>query len=132
MQKKSIAIVAGLFGALALGLFANTQSAQAFWPWPKNPEPPRPRIQVAGQALRQHERMETIWENCDYDAWKERMGDRPVTDKVNADNFGEFCEMHRLMLDGKLGEANGVRKGLDLPAPRRLGQPGRPGCPWHR
>ncbi len=89
-------------------------------------------MHAAGQMLRHHERMENVWENCDYAAWKERMGERPVTEKINADNFGEFCEMHQLMLDGRPGEANEIRKDLELRVPRPMVPPHRFQPRWQR
>jgi len=61
-----------------------------------------------------HAVMEKAFENNDYAAWKEQMGDRGVTRKVTAENFNRFSEMHKLSEAGKTEEANAIRTELGL------------------
>lgn len=53
-------------------------------------------------------------ESGDYNAWKELMGDRPIAEKINADNFAQFVEMHNLMKSGDKEAADAIRSELGL------------------
>ena len=66
-----------------------------------------------------HNQMVQVIESADYGRWKELMGDRPVADKITAENFPQFAEMAQLFHGGDVEAANEIRKGLDL-APRGL------------
>jgi hypothetical protein len=61
-----------------------------------------------------HATMEAAFENNDYAAWKEQMGDRGATRKVTAENFNRFAQMHELKEAGKIEEANAIRTELGL------------------
>jgi len=61
-----------------------------------------------------HAIMEKAFEENNYDAWKEQMGDRGATRKITAENFNRFSEMHRLSKEGKTEEANKIREELGL------------------
>jgi len=62
-----------------------------------------------------HEQMEKAFENKDYNAWKSLMNGRGrVSEVVNEANFSRFAEMHELMEDGKIDEANQIRQELGL------------------
>lgn len=62
-----------------------------------------------------YEAMQKAFENEDYNAWKTLMnGGGQVTKVINEDNFARFSEMHRLMLEGRYGEANKIRDELGL------------------
>ncbi len=56
--------------------------------------------------------------NKDYEGWKdlieEKVGNSRVTKVINKDNFGKFAEAWRLANEGKIKEANVLRKELDL------------------
>lgn len=59
-----------------------------------------------------HEQMTKAFENKEYNAWKETMGDRPMASKINEQNFGKFSQMHNLMQEGKYEEAAKIRQEL--------------------
>lgn len=42
----------------------------------------------------------------DYSAWKEAIGDKPITEQISEDDFGQFVEMHNLI---KAGEREGAK-----------------------
>ena len=66
-------------------------------------------------SLERHEAMEHAFENKDYNAWKTLMQGRGrVTQVVNEQNFSRFAEMHQLREEGKIDEANKIRKELGL------------------
>jgi len=52
--------------------------------------------------------------NGDYTAWKNLMGDNPITEKITADNFAKFAEAHKLMLAGQTDEAQKIMTELGL------------------
>ncbi len=62
-----------------------------------------------------HESMTQAFEKNDYSAWKNLMEGRGrVNDVVNADNFAQFAEAHRLGLAGDVEGANTIRAELGL------------------
>lgn len=65
-----------------------------------------------------HEAMEEAFENKDYNAWKELMGQNTrmgrVTEVVNEENFSKFARAHELMEQGKYEEARQIREELGL------------------
>lgn len=61
-----------------------------------------------------HEAMLKAFDKKDYNAWKNLMGDRPITSRINASNFSKFVEMRNLMLQGKVTEANKIKAELGL------------------
>jgi len=62
----------------------------------------------------QHEAIIEAIDNKDYVTWKELMGDNPITEKINEDNFDKFVEARRLMLEGQYEEAKALREELGL------------------
>ena len=54
------------------------------------------------------------FDNGDYTAWKNLMGDNPITEKITADNFAKFAEAHKLMLAGQTDEAQKIMTELGL------------------
>ena len=59
--------------------------------------------------------MEKAFETKDYNAWKELMNGRGrATQVVNKDNFAKFAQIHELMEEGKIDEANKIRAELGL------------------
>lgn len=74
-----------------------------------------PSIEGPNCTAERHEAMEKAFENNDYDAWKELMGDRGrVTQVITAENFSRFSEAHRLMEEGRIEEARQIRAELGL------------------
>jgi len=62
-----------------------------------------------------HETMEKVFENNDYQAWKNLMEGRGrVTEIINEESFSKFAEAHRLALEGKIDEAKVIREELGL------------------
>ncbi|KKQ79383.1 MAG: hypothetical protein UT03_C0059G0001, partial [Candidatus Moranbacteria bacterium GW2011_GWD2_38_7] len=61
-----------------------------------------------------HEQMQKAFENNDFAAWKEQMGTRGSANLVTQENFARFSEMHKLMLDGRIDEANKIKSELGL------------------
>lgn len=64
----------------------------------------------------QHEAMQEVIANGNYDAWKELVDSRPrITDVVTEENFAQFVQMHQLMQDGDREGAQAIAEELDLP-----------------
>lgn len=61
-----------------------------------------------------HVQMQTAFDNNDYASWKTQMGDRGAARIVTEKNFARFTQMHDLMLEGKVDEANKIRTELGL------------------
>lgn len=62
-----------------------------------------------------HNAMEKAFENKDYAAWKELMqGKGMVLQIINKDNFSKLAEMHGLMEQGQVVEAQKIRQELGL------------------
>jgi hypothetical protein len=62
-----------------------------------------------------HTAMEKAFDNNDYQAWKELMGDRGrVTEVITEANFTKFAEAHRLAEAGDYAGADAIRAELGL------------------
>ena len=80
-----------------------------------------------------HTQMQAAFENNDYAAWKNQMGNRGATRVVNEQNFARFTQMHNLMLEGKTAEAAAIRTELGLGQGGGQGQcKGQGGCGMHK
>jgi hypothetical protein len=95
----------GVLGLAVVGIVAYSSGVLAF--------------QGNGQAgpnytPERHTAMEKAFENNDYAAWKNLMGDKGATRVVTQENFAKFSEMHKLMVAGKTDEANAIRTELGL------------------
>jgi hypothetical protein len=64
------------------------------------------------------EALRNALKNCDYAAWKEVVGDTPITQKINEQNFPRFCEAHKLLHSGNVDDAVKIFKELDLKMPK--------------
>jgi len=73
-----------------------------------------PNVKGPNYTPERHEAMLKVFEKKDYNAWKSLMGNRPITQKINASNFSKFVEMRNLMLQGKTAEANKIKAELGL------------------
>lgn len=100
MNKKIVlSIAAGsllLGGVLVGSAFASTNFGGRFY----SPE--------------RHTQMMGAFANNDYQAWKGMMRGRGAANKVNEQNFSRFSQMHQLLLDGKIDEANKIRQELGM------------------
>lgn len=59
-----------------------------------------------------------VMTNSDYEGWKdlieEKVGNRRVAEVINKDNFPKFVKAWKLAHEGKIKEANAIRKELNL------------------
>ncbi|MFZ5982713.1 MAG: hypothetical protein ACOYS2_04065 [Patescibacteria group bacterium] len=103
----------GLMGLLFL--VAGSASTYAFF---------RPNSQFGPYfSPERHKDMTEALKNNDFEAWKEVMkrdefGRRKALSVINENNFSDFSQMHKLMLEGKYQEANAIREKLGL---RKIG-----------
>ncbi len=62
--------------------------------------------------------MTEVMVNKDYEGWKdlieEKVGNKRVTEVINKENFPKFAEAWELAHEGKIQEANAIRKELNL------------------
>ena len=66
-------------------------------------------------SLERHDAMTKVFAVKDYEAWKKLMdGKGRVSEVVTKDNFAKFSEMHTLMTQGKVAEAQKIRQELGL------------------
>ena len=74
-----------------------------------------PSVQGPYYSQERHTAMEQAFENNDYNAWKELMaGKGRVTQVVTEENFARFAQAHELAEEGKLDEAQQIRRELGL------------------
>lgn len=73
-----------------------------------------PNVKGPYYTPERHEAMLKAFEKKDYNAWKNLMGNRPITQKINAQNFTKFAQAHQLALQGNFAEANKIRSELGL------------------
>ncbi len=105
-MKKTIALL-GLTALIITSSAIIPQNVQAYR---GNPEEKGPNY-----SEERHEAMEKAFENKDYNAWRELMNGRGrVTQVVNAQNFAQFAEAHKLAEKGKIEEAQKIRAELGL------------------
>lgn len=99
-------IILGVLGLAIVGLGAYGMSAFAA----------QGRIGQFGPNYtpERHQQMLKAFENNDYSAWKNQMGNRGAARVVTEQNFARFTQMHNLMLEGKVDEANKIRTELGL------------------
>lgn len=62
--------------------------------------------------------MTKVMTNEDYEGWKNlienKIGNKRVTEVINKDNFPKFVKAWKLAHEGKIKEANAIRKELNL------------------
>lgn len=61
-----------------------------------------------------HEEVMRAIEDNDYDAWAELMVDKPFAEDVTQDNFDTLVQIHTLMQEGNIEEANELRKEMGI------------------
>ncbi len=74
-----------------------------------------PSVQGPNYSEERHVAMTQVFQNQDYQSWKELMQNKGrVSEVVTEDNFDRFAEAHRLSQEGKLEEARQIRQELGL------------------
>lgn len=74
----------------------------------------------------QREKMQNIMENGTYEEWKAEIESRPrITDYINADNFSQFQEAHKLRQEGDFEGARKIMEELGVEG--KFGMMGRRG-----
>ncbi len=104
MKKKTMAL-----GTLSLLVFGTVVAVTSAYAYQGNVNKTGPNY-----TPERYVRIQKAFTENNYADWKEQMGDRRITNKINEDNFSRFSKMHQLMLDGKTDEANAIRKELGL------------------
>ncbi len=84
-------------------------------------------VQGPNYTPERHEAMLKAFENNDYNAWKELMNGRGVTNRITEQNFARFAQAHRLSLEGKTAEAQQIRTELGLGVQNETGNGQRQG-----
>ena len=71
---------------------------------------------MGGARGEMREQMQAALESGDYAAWLEAVGkDSPLAEKITAENFAKFAEMHQAMEDGNTERAAALRDELAMP-----------------
>lgn len=86
-----------------------------------------PKVQGPNYSAERHSQMTEAFENKDYDAWKNLMSDRGqsrVLEIITEENFDTFTQIHNLMLEGKIEEAQELRQELGLGQKNGMGKRG--------
>jgi len=74
-----------------------------------------PTIQGPNHSPEREIEMTQAFETNNYAAWKDLMnGKGRVVQVINADNFSQFAEAHKLAQEGKIEEAKAIRTKLGL------------------
>lgn len=117
-----------VLSALGLGLLASTalvaptaQAQQA-----QSAQTPAGKMEAAHArpprlTKEQRETMRTAIEQRDYNAWKEVLGDRPITKKITEDTFATFCDALDKLRNGDKEGAKQLFDQLGLKKPRPHG-----------
>ena len=116
MNIKTIALSVSMLtaGALLAGVVSGTALAYRG----------DPNVQGPNYTPERHAAMEQAFANNDYNSWKKLMegkGGR-VLDLINESNFAKFAQVHQLMEDGKITEAQALRQELGLGLKNGSGQ----------
>jgi uncharacterized membrane protein YvbJ len=92
MEKKFKVVIACMSAALLVGIAATGPvyaSGKTFL------------SKKTGQSVENREAIHEAIENNDYNKWKELATHCPFAQKVNAENFAQFAEAHRLRMEQK-------------------------------
>lgn len=73
-----------------------------------------PTIKGPNYTPEREKQMQTIMENKDYDGWVKIMNDRPITKKINKDNFVKYADAYLLDKKGDWQGAKALRNELGL------------------
>jgi glucose dehydrogenase len=108
MKRKNKLIMSGLM-ALVLGLGISGSALAYQGDFSKNGPNYTPDFEA---------QITEVMVNKDYEGWKdlieEKVGKGKVTSTINKDNFSKFTEAWKLAKEGKIKEANVIRKELGL------------------
>lgn len=99
-------VIVGIIAISALGVAAYSSASAFGWNGQGKPGP--------NYTPERHEQMTRAFESNDYQAWKNLMGERGPARFVTEEEFPKFSEMHKLMLEGKIEEANKIRQELGI------------------
>jgi hypothetical protein len=112
MKKRNVLL--GILGLSIAGITAYSAQTLAYQGDPTTTGP--------SYTPERHEQMQKAFKSNDYETWKGLMvGKGRVIEVINEDNFGKFSEMHTLMEEGKVDEANALRKELGLGQGKKQG-----------
>lgn len=110
MKKNNKIIMSGLM-ALVLGLGVSGSALAFRGDFSKNGPNYTPEFEA---------QITEVMTNKDYQGWKklieERVGNSKVSEVITQDNFDRFVEAWKLAKEGKIKEANTIRKDLELNA----------------
>ena len=109
----SIGII-GIIGAASASYAMGTGGANI---WSILTDEQKAQVKIMQEEKKQEmEKMQTAIEQGDYTTWKEIIESQPkMTDYINEGNFAQFSEMHNLMKEGNMEEAQKIRDELELP-----------------
>lgn len=86
-----------------------------------------PKVQGPNYSEERHSQMIEVFENKDYDTWKNLMSDRGqarIVEIITEENFDTFTQIHNLMIEGKTEEAQELRQELGLGQKNGTGRKG--------
>jgi hypothetical protein len=108
MKSKNKLIMSGLM-ALVLGLGISGSALAYQGDFSKNGPNYTPEFEA---------QITEVMSNKDYEGWKDlieqKVGNGRVDEVINKDNFPKFAEAWKLAKEGKIKEANAIRKELGL------------------
>ena len=105
-MEKSNKILVGSLAVVIMGAFAVSSAFAYQGDYAKRGPAYSPERHIA---------MEEAMDNNDYEAWSELMADRGrVMRVINAENFAQFTEAHRLGEAGDVAGADAIRQGLGI------------------
>ncbi len=110
MRKKSLVAAVIITALVGIGAFSYSASASSGWWGSQN-------------RTEWREKMQEIFQNKDYDAWKNMENERHQ-ERLNwmtQERFDKMAEMRQLMEDGKYDEAKKIREELGMPMKGRWG-----------
>jgi len=120
MKKSKFYLLSGFLGLVATTLIVSSLASAHGLGGQFDRGNISPERQQAMEEARQemetyHDAIQTALDNGDYEAWKTAMDSHPrITDIINADNFGQFVQMHNYMQEGDFEAAQEIRDELGL------------------
>lgn len=120
MKKSKFYLLSGFLGLVATTLIVSSlASAHGFGGQFDRGNISPERQQAMEEARQEMEAyqgaIQTALDNGDYEAWKTAIDSHPrITNIINADNFGQFVQMHNYMQEGDFEAAQEIRDELGL------------------